>query len=179
MTLAIAFDTETTGLLKNKSLPDKHQPEIISFYGCIFETDDGKIIDERSYLWKPRYPISEEITRINGHTNEEVANCKPFGDDAKSLFEWLANPIDKWAHNCAFDWGMLQLEFLRNNLILKSKSGYKCTVEKTMHLQGYRQSLTNLHKLLFGEEFDGAHNAKADVLALVRCIVELKKRGIV
>jgi hypothetical protein len=54
-----------------------------------------------------------------------------------------------------------------------------CTVEATVHLLGYRLSLQNLHKHLFGENFDEAHRAKVDVEALVRCCVELRKREVI
>jgi hypothetical protein len=54
-----------------------------------------------------------------------------------------------------------------------------CTVEQTIALKGYRLSLENLHKELFGEPFEGAHRAKADVAALTRCCRELFKRGMI
>ena len=34
-------------------------------------------------------------------------------------------------------------------------------------------SLTQLHEKLFGEDFDAAHNASADVEATTRCFLEL------
>lgn len=55
-----------------------------------------------------------------------------------------------------------------------------CTVEATEHLKGHRLSLTKLYEHLFpGENFPGAHRAKADVQALVRCYVEMFKQGLV
>ena len=40
-------------------------------------------------------------------------------------------------------------------------------------------SLTQLHMHLFGEKFDDAHDALADVVACARCFFELKDRGII
>lgn len=39
--------------------------------------------------------------------------------------------------------------------------------------------LSELHRFLFDEWFDGAHNAIVDVEATMRCLVELIKRGVI
>lgn len=39
--------------------------------------------------------------------------------------------------------------------------------------------LSELHQVLFGTDFDHAHNALADVEATARCFWELKKRGVI
>ena len=54
-----------------------------------------------------------------------------------------------------------------------------CTVQKTMHFQQRRLTLTNLHQELFGVPFEGAHRARHDVEALFRCYEELCKRGVI
>jgi hypothetical protein len=51
-----------------------------------------------------------------------------------------------------------------------------CTVEQTQHIKGFRLNLSGLHEFLFGEKFSGAHRAKVDVAALVRCSSEMFKR---
>jgi hypothetical protein len=44
---------------------------------------------------------------------------------------------------------------------------------------GYKPpKLIELHEILFGESFVGAHDAAADVRACARCFFELKKRGV-
>jgi hypothetical protein len=37
--------------------------------------------------------------------------------------------------------------------------------------------MSALHQHLFGEPFEGAHRAKQDTLALLRCCVELLHKG--
>jgi len=83
------------------------------------------------------------------------------------------------AHNLAYDMEMLEFEFKRLNDTLKGlwNKPLICTVEQTVHLRGIRLSLSALHEYLFNEKFEGAHRAKADVQAQVRCFMELKKRG--
>ena len=38
--------------------------------------------------------------------------------------------------------------------------------------------LMELYRILFNEEFTGAHDAMADVTATMKCFFELKKRGV-
>ena len=44
---------------------------------------------------------------------------------------------------------------------------------------GYKwPKLSELHQKLFDKDFDNAHNALADVEAMVKCFFEMKSRGI-
>ena len=52
-----------------------------------------------------------------------------------------------------------------------------CTVEASYHYNNKRMKLQDLHEFLFGEGFTDAHRAKSDVMATVRCFIELVKRG--
>lgn len=174
--LALAFDTETTGLIENVTVKDKVLPEVIDFYGCIFDMNTGRIIEELDILIKPSRSISEEITNITGITEDMVKGKKSFKQNAKAIKAIIEKAPMAIAHNAAFDKEMLNIEMER----AKEKIEWPrvlCTVEQTMHLKGYRLSLTALHELLFGEGFPDAHRAKVDVLAQVKCIVELMKRG--
>jgi DNA polymerase III epsilon subunit-like protein len=51
-------------------------------------------------------------------------------------------------------------------------------VQNTIHLKGYRLSLTNLHLELFGIAFESAHDAAVDCTATSKCAIELFKRGL-
>lgn len=173
---AFAFDTETTGLVENRTVKDERLPEIIEFYGCEFNLKTGKIGKEINLLIKPRKAISVEITTITGITNEMVAKAPPFShvsNDIKRMIE--AQPLIL-AHNLSYDKEMVTIEMDRLQKKVIWPKGL-CTVEQTIHLKGFRLSLTNLHEYLFGEPFSGAHRAKVDVAAMVRCCVELHKRG--
>lgn len=174
--LAFAFDTETTGLIENVTVKDKMLPEVIDFYGCIFDMNSGKIIEELDLLIKPSRPIQEEITNITGITNEMVAKKKSFRDESKKIKDIIEKSPLAMAHNAAFDHEVINIEMERINQKVKWPRVI-CTVEQTMHIKGYRLSLTALHEHLFGEGFPEAHRAKTDVMAQVRCVVELTKRG--
>lgn len=174
--LALFFDTETTGLIENMTTPEKKQPEIIEFYGALIDMDTGEMIDEIDELIKPTRPASEEITKITGITNEMLEGRPSFralSGRIKSLIEKAPAVV---AHNLSFDMEMVDVEMNRLGDRIAWPRLRICTVEQTIHLKGFRLNLTALHEHLFGERFPEAHRAKNDVLALIRCALELRKR---
>jgi DNA polymerase III epsilon subunit family exonuclease len=176
--IALAFDTETTGLISNRTVPLDKQPEIIEFYGCLFNLETGEVLKEFECLIKPTNPVDDEITSITGITNEMLKDCKSFKDYAPILKTLLQNAPLLIAHNLSFDQEMLEIEFER--LGEKINFGKRlCTVEATAYLKGFRFKLSDLYEYLFGERFIGAHRAKHDVMALVKCCCELRKRGVI
>lgn len=175
---AIIFDTETTGLIDNGTAKLEKQPEVIEFYACVADLKTGKIAQELDLLIKPQREISAEITKITGITPAMVEGAPAFGavsDRVKAILNVATAPL-AIAHNASFDKEMLDIEFKRLGGWI-AWPRLICTVEQTVHLKGFRLSLSNLHELLFNEPFTGAHRAKVDVAALTRCCVELFKRG--
>lgn len=181
MTVWIAFDTETTGLIDNLSKPERLQPEIIEFYGCAFDPATGEIARELSTLVKPKREIPEEIIRITSITNEMV------NTPGTPIFEEIADTVESFlgsadvllAHNLSFDLDVLSIEYGRMERRFPIRARKLCTVEQSVAEKGYRLSLTALHEYLFNEPFPEAHRAKADVAALVRCATEMKSRGLI
>ena len=194
--IAIVFDTETTGLLKPKVSDIHVQPQIIEYYAMkVIHRADGvieKIGELETYL-KPAKDFDEAIiTKITGISNAMVKDAPSFLEFHKDLLEFYKGAHRMVAHNCAFDDAMVKNEFLRlatdelisieefEDAIEQLKAMEKlCTVQKTMHFQQRRLTLTNLHSELFGVPFEGAHRARYDVEALFRCYEELCKRGVI
>lgn len=175
--LALLFDTETTGLIDNHTLKIKHQPHIIEFYGCIADLRNGKIKKELQYLIKPPIDIEPMITNITTIDNETVKNSPTIDKVALEIFKFLESSKILIAHNASYDKEIIEIEAERLNQ--KVKFGrFICTVEQTISLKGFRMTLSDLHQFLFGEPFAGAHRAKVDVMALLRCCVELHKREV-
>lgn len=172
-----AFDTETTGLIDNHTVKLDKQPEIIEIYACIFNDKDGKVKHEFNTFIKPRLPITAEITKHNGITNAMVKDAAAYGYHSKQIMQMLNDAPVLTGHNLSFDVEMVAIENERIKLPPLKLNRQICTVEQTMHLRGMRLSLSNLHQYLFNEPFEGAHRAKVDVHAQVRCYMELKKRG--
>ncbi len=174
--LWFAFDTETTGLVQNRTLHIDRQPEIVEFYGVQFDPNSGKLYDDFDQLIKPAKRMNEEQISHHHINNEMLEHSPVFAMAAPSIKKLIEEQTLIFAHNLAFDKDMVEIEFQRLNQKVAWPKGL-CTVEQTKHFRGWNLSLTKLHDYLFKEPFDGAHRASADVAALVRCIVELHKRG--
>jgi len=171
-----AFDTETTGLVENRKLSLDRLPEIVEFYGVEFDPVSGEMFREINQLIKPRKSMNAEQISHHMITNEMLANEPVFAFVAPRIKEFIEGQSLVFAHNLSFDMDMVDIEFER----LEQKIAWPrrlCTVEQTIHLRGHRLSLTKLHEHLFKTPFSGAHRAKVDVAALVRCICELHKLG--
>lgn len=179
----IAFDTETTGLIKPEVTDIKKQPEIIELYMAkLLHRDDGEIeqIGEINTFLKPQYgEVSDVITKITGITPAMVKDAPTFLQMFPKIQEFHIGVHGWIAHNCAFDTAMMANEIARIGKIVHFPFPPEkiCTVQKTMHIEQRRLTLTNLHKELFGTPFEGAHRAKDDVQALIRCYKECVKRG--
>ena len=185
---AFIFDTETTGLVKNRTIKLDDQPEVIEFYGALVDLSKkgGKILKELNYLIKPSKELSDvpnhgdkrTITQITGITNDMLKRAPHFAEVGKMIFAAIENAPVTIAHNHTFDRDMIEIEAERMKRKLKWPRAI-CTIEATMSMKGYRLSMTELHQNLFGEPVTGAHRAKEDVKALSRCCVELYKRGVI
>lgn len=177
----IIFDTETTGLLKPDSNNLDEQPSIIEFYGVKFNSNlDFSMMEKLHFMLKPPRPITSDITRITGITNDILDGEPSFAEMFKDLARWFQDSDIMVAHNLGFDRSMLANECLRIDKVLNFPwpMTHQCTVEKSMYLEGRRLNLTALHKYATGmPEIPGAHRAGNDVAALVKCYQWLLKEG--
>jgi len=73
---------------------------------------------------------------------------------------------------------MLQYQFDREEMDIKFPKIQTCTIQQSMSLRGHRLNLQKLHTILLGKGFDGAHRAKSDVMALVRCYHKMLEIGL-
>jgi DNA polymerase III epsilon subunit-like protein len=180
--IAFIFDTETTGLTQNRILRLDKQPEIIELYACQINLESGYISKEIDTLLKPRqFPRPEALIKetksvITDDQLKDAPAWKDISDDVKAMIESSQLVI---AHNLSFDMEMVDLEFERLGQKPSQWPHPFCTVEQTVYLKGTRLSMMSLHKYLFEEEFKDAHRAAADGKALVRCSLELYKRGMI
>jgi len=174
----IIVDTETTGLLKPIPTKIEKQPFATEIY-AVRLSPDFKFVSEIDTLIKPPIPISEEITKITGISDETVKDAPSFFqiyDELYDLFEGCRYVVGQ---NIEFDIGILDYELSRHNFERKFPwpKHHICTIESSYHYKNKRLKLSDLHELLLGKGFAGAHRAKTDVMATVRCFIELYKRG--
>lgn len=178
--IRVPFDTETTGLLKPNAVHLDEQPEIVEIYACMLD-DDFNIIGEFDHLIKPKIPLTDELIRIHGITNEMLKDKPSFAEIFDEFAKFMTGADEIIAHNLAFDRSMIANEMLRIDRLLNFPWPriHTCTVEMAMPIEQRRISLKNLHKYATGKEHEGQHRAKADVFALVRCYHWLLEREVV
>lgn len=183
---ALVLDCETNGLISNHTVALTNQPHIIEFYGalCAITKKKYTVLEELTMLIKPPYPLGNRpikakskktIETITGITDALLVTALPFAAHASALQTFIEAAPLVIAHNAQYDREMLDIEFERLGKQVKWPP-MRCTIEQTMHINGNRQSLTNLHQYFFNEPFE-AHRAKPDVEAVLRCLVEMCKRG--
>ena len=91
------------------------------------------------------------------------------------------------AHNISFDEKIVGAEFVRKNFKTKWFSKKQiCTMQASTNYcelpgkYGYKwPNLSELHINLFGEGFEEAHNAAADINATAKCFWKLKELGVI
>lgn len=185
------FDTETTGLPRRWNAPVTdvdNWPRLVQLAWIMYD-DQGQILKSRDVIVQPDgFVIPPEASRVHGITTV-VAREK--GLPVKEVMTEFADQVDAASalvgHNISFDECIVGAEFERlrmmTTLFLKPKY---CTMKSSTDYcklpgkKGFKSPrLAELHQVLFGHEFDNAHNALADVEATAKCFWELKKRGIV
>ena len=168
----LIFDTETTGLVQPALVPLAEQPEIIEFAGIKIDDFTFEETERLTFLCKPRNPISEEITKITGITNEDLINEKSFAAYYHELANFFLGESIMVAHNLSFDHSMLRFELERIGKECAFPWPFKqvCTVEASFSINNKRMRLCDLHQLACGEDFKDAHRAMADTEALLRCV---------
>lgn len=185
--MKLVFDTETTGL-KNYKMPKTHpsQPRMVQL-GAILIEDDGKVRGEINLIIKPDgWVVPKEAADVHGITTEMAEKYGIPVVIALNIFNrWSAMADTLVAHNFDYDDTVLQSEFARIDKTpeyLKKHSF--CTMQastdvvKIPSARGFKYpKLQEAHKFLFGTEFEGAHDAMADVRACGRVYLELLKRN--
>ena len=95
----VIFDIETTGLAKEK--------EKITEIGAI-KLVDGKIVDRFSTFVNPEKPISAEITKLTGITDEMVTDAPTIAEILPAFLAFCGDAIIV-AHNANFDMGFIRV----------------------------------------------------------------------
>lgn len=144
----------------------------------------GKIVDEKeiiNQLINPEKPIPEQATAVHHITQDMVsAPNVPKMDKVIKDFnnKYLGNGAVV-AYNAKFDISMLNNSIFEYNEKHndKIKPRELCTVidpfviiQRLHPFLGSSKKLTDQHKLLFGKDFEGAHDALADATATINIL---------
>lgn len=168
---ALIFDTETTGLRLHANAKVELQPRIIEL-GCLLINSKGKVLEEFDELIYPGCEISEEITKITGITNADLAGRPRYAFFDSDFRKLLSKATGVIAHNLPFDTAMVEHEVL----MLKGRpvawpTHQFCTVQENVALYGRRVKLKWLYERCLGKVLEQKHRALDDCHALAEIVI--------
>jgi DNA polymerase III epsilon subunit-like protein len=183
MAALIFFDTETTGIGK---------ADRIVQLAWLVSDRHGRILRSQNHIIRPEgFTIPTNVTKIHGISTDRA---RREGKSLNFVLNIFSSDVFKSsaliAHNIKFDLRMLRQEFAitskdpgiddKEHLCTMASSTRWCKLPRPSGGAGFKApKLMELHKLLFLEGFQGAHDALADVRATHRCFFELVKRGVI
>ena len=169
--MIIVLDWETTGLTLHPDAPVNKQPRAIEFGGVAIDPDTGAVVRELSQLINPGEPISAEITKITGITNDQLVGQPTFKEFLPLLREFFAGATCAIAHNLPFDKSILMFELKRAGITdFPWPDGELCTVGVYKDTWGRNPRLIELYPAITGKPFEQKHRALDDVMHLVEII---------
>jgi len=184
------FDTETTGLPKNWKAPVTdldNWPRMVQI-AWILSDENGRRIESEEYIIRPEnFKIPPQASKVHGITTEKALEAGSELEEVLQQFSELVNEANYLvAHNISFDEKIAGAELLRKGIesdFFRKKRF--CTMHASTNYcglpgpYGYKwPKLSELHITLFGEEFDEAHDAAADINATEKCFWELRRMGL-
>ncbi len=195
--LYLFFDTETTGLPKDFNLDFYEKadnwPHMVQL-SWIMTDSEGQVLSTNNFIIKPNgFLIPTKATALHGISNDYATK---HGIELGMVLAKFMSDIDMvdevFAHNIAFDMNVVcsELYGMKKRTMYKELWGKKkrctmqestefCALEGRSDLGGYKYpKLQELYTKLFGDEFENAHNALADVTATAKCYFQLKKIGV-
>lgn len=187
------FDTETTGTEPGSR---------ITQLAWQMYSSEGKCFAKYSELIKPdgwTIPTVDELTakgNKNPHffeqNNMSTERCEKEGKPIKHALDAFTKAIENCkymiAHNLQFDVRILAHEIKLLNVSTINKPFKICTMNSTTLIckipnvgrSGFKwPKLEELHRFLFNCDFDGAHDAGADVAATAKCFFQLLKLNLI
>lgn len=179
--MILFFDTETTGKADFRAAPDApHQPRLVQFAGLLTD-DEGKEVSHVRLTVRPEgFEIPEEASGIHGIT---TAIARAIGVDCgavRNIFRaWWQCSSMVVGHNVEFDLFIMDGEFARASGAKKAWGDPRatfCTMRRmtpVCKLPGKYgdfkwPKLQEAYKHAFGSDFEGAHDAMADVRACAK-----------
>ncbi|MCK4330868.1 3'-5' exonuclease [candidate division WOR-3 bacterium] len=187
--MELFFDTETSGFV-NKNLASNHPEQAWIMQIAFILSDEKRIYTEFSSLIRSGgrscHPSAQAVHQIS------IEECDKGGMPENEIFDIIGQMFFDdgrylVAHNYSFDIELLCQYIERNDCKIEAENLRKiphfCTMKSSTNLcklpgkfGKYKwPKLTELHRFLFAEDFEGAHDALADVRATRRCFYKLRE----
>lgn len=179
MVKTFAFlDLETTGLPMHESnLTRITELCIVACSVEHFYKNEMRVLHKLSLCFNPHRNISKISSEITGLTDDLLQNDNHFNENTCDLLvqflSQLQQPVCLIAHNgTKFDYPILKAHLENLNKCL-SDTIVCCdslNIFRKTNKQWKKFSLRSIHNRLFGHDPPNAHNAEADVIALMNCV---------
>lgn len=186
------FDTETTGLPRDYEAPASdtlNWPRMVQL-SWILTDSQGNVLSVHDCIVRPDgFEIPEQAASIHGISTERAMREGAPLDSVLTVFlQTLDSAEYIVGHNISFDIHVVDSEFVRRGVdaSLARMKAYCTMLAGTDYCKlpgnyGHYKwpKLQELHKKLFGTEFDDAHNSAADVDATCKCFWEMRRRKLI
>lgn len=159
----VFFDLETTG---TNTTADR----IVSIATIKIFPDGTR--EKKKKLINPGMPIPAGATAVHGITNDDVKDAPYFKQFAQSLLNYIAGCDLGGFNSDKFDIPLLGEELKRSGFDFPTEQIARVDV-LSLYRVLFPNTLTEIYKRLFGFEFDGAHDAEADVIATIEILEKL------
>ncbi|HCU64580.1 MAG TPA: 3'-5' exonuclease [Rheinheimera sp.] len=182
-TLALFFDTETTGLpVWNEPSENPNQPHIVELAAKLVNLDTREVVYTIDTLVKPDgWVIPQEVIDLHGITNEmALEQGRPESEVLTEFMGIWATANRRVAHNQSFDERIMRIaikRYLDEDTAESWKAGEKqCTGLITKPLLqllpknkfGFKMpKLSEAYEHFMGKPLENAHRAMADVDACI------------
>lgn len=187
------FDTETTGVPKDyrASYTDvDNWPRVIQLAWILSDVEGNVITQQCDLIYPNGWTMPTEKFWIdNGYSQEKSeANGIPIEAALHDFYNAKLMADVLCCHNLSFDHRIVWAEFIRAGREPRSGMHKICTMQKSTSYcklpsptnRGYKwPKLEELYQFLFNKNFDGAHDAMADITATKECFFELLKRKVI
>ena len=187
--MRLFIDSETTEVFNFKRPPsDPCQPHIVQL-GAILHDEERRVVAEMNLLVKPEgWTIPEEATKIHGISTER---CLKYGFKIATVMKLLSHLLTRAdelvGHSLDFDKNMCRAEYqrlgyLEDEAAMLAKPSY-CTMKASTDILklpgpfgGHKwPKLQETYKHFFSKEFEGAHDAQADIRATAEIYYPIKE----
>lgn len=195
MSLAIVYDTETTGLpLFSEPSEDPRQPHLVQLAACLVDLDTKMTVASMDVTVQPRgWEIPDDVAKIHGITTDRATDVGVPEAVALDMFLELYRFRRRVAHNESFDARIIRIALMRYGRVDLADTWKAGECECTQALStpilklpptpkmiaaGRRHhksaNLSEAYKHFTGNELVGAHRAMVDVQACMDVYFAIK-----
>lgn len=187
----LIFDTETTGLPKNKPAEHPDQPWIIQIGAVLFDLASDRFDHTMNTLVIPPPDAAidpekfAEAEKIHGFPLETImANGRPCNSVLRELRDMCAEADMIGAYNLDFDEKMVRFSSFRTDPsfihrpVLNPEAQHHCVMHQAKAYYDSKKylKLSVVYEDLFGKKLEAAHDALADAVAAALVFKELTVR---